>query len=458
MFHVRVAQLADGPQGTQRPRRPGLTLLFLASIIVSFLAASSAPTPLYALYSARWGFSPLATTVVFGAYALAVLAGLLTFGKLSDHVGRRPVLLTALVVQAVAMVQFATAGGLGTLLGARIVQGVATGALLAAAGAAMLDVDRRRGALANSSAPGAGTAAGALISALAVQYLPAPTHLIYLVLLGVFAVQAAGVLGMAETAPRRGGALRSLVPDLRLPRAVRAEVAIAAPVLFAVWALAGFYGSLGPALAAIVVHSSSVVYGGLGLFILAGVASASALVLNRATARSVLYLGIAALTAGIAVTLAAASTDCAAGFFAGTAISGVGFGSGFQGSIRLVVPAVGEQDRAGVLSVLYVVVYLGLGVPAVIGGVLATEVNGLMATAREYGTAVVVLAALALVGLLVHRPPKPPTARQRAAAPPPPGGRASRIASDAGTDCATAETDSPALRAAACSTRQDRRP
>jgi MFS family permease len=247
-------------------------LLFLASIIVSFLAASSAPTPLYALYSARWGFSPLATTVVFGAYALAVLAGLLTFGKLSDHVGRRPVLLTALAVQTVAMVQFATAGGLGTLLGARIVQGVATGALLAAAGAAMLDVDRRRGALANSSAPGAGTAAGALIAALAVQYLPAPTHLIYLVLLGVFAVQAAGVVGMAETAPRRPGALRSLVPDLRLPRAVRAEVAIAAPVLFAVWALAGFYGSLGPALAAIVVHASSVVYGGLGLFILAGVA------------------------------------------------------------------------------------------------------------------------------------------------------------------------------------------
>jgi hypothetical protein len=85
---------------------------------------------------------------------------------------------------------------------------------------------------------------------------------------------------MAETAPPRPGARRSLVPGIRLPRAVRAQVAIAAPVLFAVWALAGFYGSLGPALAATVLHSSSVVYGGLSLFILAGVASASALVLK----------------------------------------------------------------------------------------------------------------------------------------------------------------------------------
>jgi MFS family permease len=177
----RFACRSGSDRGRPGPRRDRLTLLLLASVIVSFRAASSAPTPLYALYAARWGFSPLATTVVFGVYALAVLAGLLTFGKLSDHVGRRPVLLAALFLQAVAMVQFATAGGLGTLLGARIVQGVATGSVLGAAGAALLDLDRRRDTLANSSAPGAGTALGALVSALAVQYLPAPTRFIYLV-------------------------------------------------------------------------------------------------------------------------------------------------------------------------------------------------------------------------------------------------------------------------------------
>jgi MFS family permease len=448
----------DMPRCSGRPRRDGLTLLLPASIIVSFLAASSAPTPLYALYARQWGFSPVATTVVFGAYALAVLAGLLTFGKLSDHIGRRPVLLTGLATQAVAMVQFATAGGLGTLLAARIVQGVATGAVLAAAGAAMLDLDRRRGALANSAAPGAGTALGALASALAVQYLPAATHLIYLVLLGALAAQAAGVLRMRETAQPRPGALRSLVPDIRLPRAVAGEVAIAAPVLFAVWALAGFYGSLGPALAAMLLHSSSVVYGGLSLFILAGVASASVLVLNRATARSLLYLGIAALIAGTAVTLVATSTDSAVLFFTGTAIAGVGFGSGFQGSIRLVVPLVGERDRAGVLSALYVVVYLGLGVPAVIGGVLVTEVNGLLATAREYGSAVAVLAALALAGLLLHSPPKPPAGRRRTAPPPPADGRAARSGSDAGPRRVTARTPMPAVQPPASPAGQHQQP
>src|SRR5271154_357075 len=104
----------------------------LASLIVALLASSAAPTPLYAIYQAKWHFTPITTTVVFGVYAMAVLAALLTLGKLSDHIGRRPVLLTALALQVVAMIVFATAGGVPELLIARIVQGISTGAAIGA--------------------------------------------------------------------------------------------------------------------------------------------------------------------------------------------------------------------------------------------------------------------------------------------------------------------------------------
>ena len=78
------------------------------------------------------------------------------------------------------------------------------------------------------------------------------------------------------------------MPDVRLPAALRGEIAIAVPVLFAVWALAGFYGSLGPALTGALLHSTSVVYGGLSLFILAGVAAGAVLGLppDRTPSRS----------------------------------------------------------------------------------------------------------------------------------------------------------------------------
>src|SRR5580704_15513168 len=87
---------ARGPwlRGRGRHRLSGRPAVFvLASLIVALLASSAAPTPLYAIYQARWHFTPITTTVVFGVYAMAVLAALLTLGKLSDHVGRRPVLL-----------------------------------------------------------------------------------------------------------------------------------------------------------------------------------------------------------------------------------------------------------------------------------------------------------------------------------------------------------------------------
>ena len=124
------------------------------------------------MYQAKWGFSPIAVTIVFGIYALAVLASLLVVGSLSDYVGRRPVLLVAVLLQAVAMTIFATARGVEALIVARVVQGIGTGGAAGAAGAGMLDFDRNRGTVANSVAPMLGTATGAMLSGILVQFLP----------------------------------------------------------------------------------------------------------------------------------------------------------------------------------------------------------------------------------------------------------------------------------------------
>src|SRR3981189_3484861 len=136
----------------------GASLYLLASITVSFLASSSAPTPLYPIYQGEWGFSAVAISFVFGIYAIAVLGALLVAGRLSDYIGRRPVLIVATAIQAATMLLFAFAVGLATLLAARGIQGLAHGPAIAAVGAGMLDMDRAPGAGAHSAAPAAGTA------------------------------------------------------------------------------------------------------------------------------------------------------------------------------------------------------------------------------------------------------------------------------------------------------------
>jgi len=390
-----------------RPRLSTSVAFYLqASILVSFLAGSSAPTPLYGVYQAQWGFSPITITVIFGIYAFAVLATLLTAGSLSDYVGRRPVLLAATGLQAAAMLVFATAGGGSALLIARILQGLATGAAAAAVGAGMLDIDRAKGTIANSVGPLTGTATGGIGSALMVQYLPAPTRLIYLVLFAIFVVQAVGVLWMPESVARKPGALASLRPKFGVPAAARQPFLLAVPVLVASWALVGFYGSLGPTLVRHLVGSTSVVLGGLSLFVLAGAGGAAVLVLRTVPQRTEMVLGIAALLVGVVLTLLAIDQASIAVFLAGTAVAGIGFGAGFQGAIRTVIPLAAAAERAGVLSVLYVVSYFAMGLPAVIAGLRVVHSHGdVLGTAREYGATVVVLAVLALLGAAVRRKP-----------------------------------------------------
>ena len=387
-----------------------VSFYLLASIVVSFLAASSAPTPLYQAYQAAWHFSPITTTIVFGVYAVVVLGTLLVVGSLSDHVGRRPVLIAAIALQVVSMIVFTTADSVAALMAARIVQGFATGSALGAVGAGMLDLDRAKGTLTNAVAPTLGTGSGALLSGLLVQYLPAPQRLVYLVLLGVFVLQAIGVYYTRETSARESGALASLRPRIGVPRAARGPLLKALPVLIAAWALAGFYASVGPAVVGVITGSHSPVIGGLSLFILATSAGITVWLLRNAQPRTVMLLGTISLLIGVGITLLAMSDKSSAVFWTGAVIAGAGFGAGFQGAIRMVVPLAAPHERSGLLSAVYVASYLALGLPAVIGGYLVVH-GGLLPAGREYGVAVMVLALTALIA--VARPER----RREAVAP-----------------------------------------
>jgi hypothetical protein len=180
---------APGPSplsGTraERVRRPRLArsaaFWLEAAVLVLFLAASAAPTPLYRVYQARWGFSAATLTAVFAVYVLFLLMTVLIFGSLSDHVGRRPVIITALAVDAAACILFLLAHGVGALFSARALQGVAVGLAASALGAALLDL-RPAGSLAplvTSNGGTVGLALGALGTSVLVQYGPVPTHLV----------------------------------------------------------------------------------------------------------------------------------------------------------------------------------------------------------------------------------------------------------------------------------------
>ena len=375
----------------------GAAVWLVVSIVVTFLAASSAPSPLYAVYREAWGFSAFTLTVVFASYAFALLSALLVFGALSDHIGRRSVILLALALELGSVLLFWQAESTGWLLAARVLQGVATGIATSALSATLLDLDPIRGALLNSVAPMFGMALGALGTSALVQFAPAPTRLVFDLLLLLFALQTLGALFLPDTVSRRAGAWPSLIPSVHLPAQARPTMWRIAPLNTAGWALGGFYLSLGPTLARLISGVPSPLIGGALISTLVMSGAVAIFVTRRHPPQAVLPGSALALGGGLALTLIGVQWSSSAALFAGTLVAGLGFGAGFNAAVRRLVPLALPHERAGLMSSFFVMSYLAFSVPA-IGAGLAVGWFGLHATTLGYGSLLIVMTLVAWLG------------------------------------------------------------
>ncbi len=375
----------------------------LAATQIAYFAASSVPTPLYLVYQQKWHFSAITLTLIFAAYAAALLVTLLTAGGLSDYLGRRRVLAGALLFEVGSMLAFVVADGVSWLLVARAVQGVATGAAAGALSAGITDLaPAGRPALAaavNTAAPSTGLTVGAVASGALVQYAPAPRVLVFVSLIVIFGALLLALLLVPETVSPRAGWLRSLQPRAGVPPAARSTFRAMAPVLIATWAVGGLVLSLGPSLAAGVFGVRNHLVGGLVVAAVAGFGAAGSVLGRSWAARPTMVHGALVLVMGVALVLAALGTEWTALFFAGLVVTGWGFGTAFVGSFGAVAAIATPQQRAELFASLYVVSYLAFGGSAVLAG-LAVPSFGLRRTATVYGVVVITLAlAAAAFGL-----------------------------------------------------------
>ncbi|MGW4686594.1 MFS transporter [Streptomyces sp. NPDC004244] len=388
------------------PSRHTASFALNASVLATLLAASSAPTPLYPHYQDAWQLSALTVTVVFSAYSLTLLLALLTTGSLSDHLGRRPVLATALALDAVSMVLLATADGAGALIGARVLQGAATGAATSAAGAALLDLADPlrpgRSALANSIAPVAGMAAGVLLSSLLVSFGPAPAVSVYVVPAVLFTAQAVAVALTEETARPHAGALRSLRPRLAVPPSARRALLVAGAAVVAVWALGGFYSSLGPALVHLVAPAAPRAVGGMVFFTLTAAATLAVWALRRTAPYAAVTGGSLAVVPAGALALGGLHGAGLPAVYGGAALAGIAFGAVSQGALRMTLAGLPEDDRAATVAAYYVLSYLSMSLPAIAAGA-ATQRYGLATATQSYAVAAALTAVAALGALTAAR-------------------------------------------------------
>jgi predicted MFS family arabinose efflux permease len=398
---------------TPRLSRPA-AFWSVAVLLVLMLAASGVPSPLYRVYQQEFGFSPGVLTTIFGIYAFALLVSLLVVGGLSDHVGRRPVVAVAFLLEAAAMVLFLAADGVGSLLAARVVQGLATGALTSTLGAALLDFQRSErplGPFINSASPGLGLSLGAVGAGLLVQFVPSPSAWVFGVLTAVFLLAAPGVLLLPESSPRVPGALASLRPRVEVPPAHRRPFLVALPCLVAAWALGGLYASLGPSLVAGVFGIDNHVVGSLLILALNGTGVFGSLAMRPVAPEKALLAGALTFAVGVAGTITAVLAVSVALLFTAAVVTGFGFGGSFLGAVAMITRGVAPGHRAGLLASTFVVGYLAFSLPAIAAGIAVGSL-GLAHTTEVYGAVVIGLALAAVTGLVRARRIEGRTAEQ----------------------------------------------
>ena len=398
----------------QLSRRAGY---FLAAAIVGLgLFASVTPSPIYHLYAQRWHFGSITLTLVYATYAFGVLAALLLVGRVSDEVGRRPVLLVALGALALSSILFRVAGSPAWLFVARAIQGVATGAAISTASATLLDLHPRRDpaavALANGAASATGIALGILIASSLVQLGDAPRVLPYVVLFTLFALAFVGVLLMREPI-HSTGSFRFTAERPFVPASARRPFVLASLAVLSSWSIGGLFFSLGPELGARLFETTNVVVAGAGIAALAGSAAVAQILFGRAPAWIGASAGSVALAVGTLTIVAATATNSSVAYLTGSIVAGIGFGIAFLGGLRTLVAAIPPQHRAAVLSAFYIVAYASLSVPAVLAGVVVTRVS-LDTTFEIFGSAAVIVALVVAVEAWRTRP-----APQREAVAPP---------------------------------------
>ncbi|KQU28516.1 MULTISPECIES: MFS transporter [unclassified Rhodococcus (in: high G+C Gram-positive bacteria)] len=367
--------------------------------LVAVFAASGAPIPLYERYRAAEGLSTGDLSLAAVAYFIAVLSALVTLGRLSDHLGRRVVSVTAVIVAAIGSLVLLDVSSLGVLVIGRVFHGIACGLASSALTSYVIDTAPRKprwlAAGAAAGAPVSGLTIGALGTGVLAHYGPAPLVSTYVVDTVSLALCAVMLLLAHETVERRPGAWASLRPRIRVPAAVRPLLPGAVAVFGATWALGGFYQAFSPTIAARHLGTSNTLVAAVVFASFMAPYAVGGPVTGRLAPLVAQRAGIlvfAGATLGIATSLLAGSI---AGVIAFGVVAGAAQGVSFTGSVRILLADTNISDRAGLMSAIYLFSYCGAALPSFVSGRVSSTI-ALPHIAFGYATIAVVAAVVTM--------------------------------------------------------------
>jgi MFS family permease len=386
------------PQTSTKTR---LAFGLLAYAFAAIMVGTTLPTPMYALYGQQMHFAVLTTTVIYATYAGGVLFALLAFGRWSDAIGRRPVLLAGVVFALASAAVFLVADSVSVLLVARVLSGLSAGLFTGTATAAVIEAApekwHARAAAVATVANMGGLGIGPLLAGLLVQYAPAPLHLSFIVHIVLVVLAGIAVVVVPETSQRTGSIG---VQRLSVPVEVRAVFVVASLAAFAGFAVTGLFAAVAPSFVSEVVGIDNHAVAGLIASSIFFASAAAQIAAGNLNPHRAVAIGCAILVVGMVILAVALELSSLVGLIAAGVVAGIGQGISFSRGLAAVAERTPADRRAEVSSTYFVVAYVAISLP-VVGVGVAGQRWGLQTAGVTFVVAVAILATICLVGILV---------------------------------------------------------
>jgi MFS family permease len=364
-------------------RRGGRGFWAVAAAFATIQFGGAIPIPLYGLWREQFPFGNGTLTAIFAIYVLGTLLALLLLAPLSDQVGRRPLLLTALALAAAGTGLFLIANNVAILMAARFVSGLAAGITTATATAALHELqpaERARFASLTATAMNTGgLGVGTLFAGIIGAYAPGPTKLVFWIYLAVVAASILGMTQAPETVRRRDRV--SWRPrGLSIPATRRGTFWLAGAAAFAVFSQLGLYSSLVPSFLAGSLHEHNLAAAGAVSAAIFIVATATQLSFHQVSPRRAIETGLVLLLAGLALIELGLWTGLLGVLLGGTLFGGLAVGFAFMGAAASANILASPDRRGQVLATFFCCAYAGLSCPALGVGIATDSVSVTSAT------------------------------------------------------------------------------
>ncbi|MNQ66753.1 multidrug resistance protein D [compost metagenome] len=380
-----------------------LGVMRAAWVITAIFILSNAATPLYGFWQDKLGFASGILTVIFGCYILGLLITLVIAGQLSDHYGRKAILLPGIGIAIVAALLFEAADSVLVLMLARFLTGVSVGIVVSAGMANVVEQTsshrRQFASLMASVAMVAGAGSGPLLAGLIAHYYADPIRLVFsaeilLLLLALVAVlrQPHRKLGT--------GVFRPKLPSI--PKQSIGIVLLGVTFFGPGITATSFVLSLGPKMLATLLHTNQPLLSGVMAFFMFLVAVLVQFAMKTFGVKRMFALsGISTIVGMISLWLAL-HLGSAAWLLVGALLAGAGQGLGQLGGLTLIAENVSANRRAEANAIFNIGGYIPAGIIPVATGYLI-EFFGLEVGVTALACFIAGSALLALGGLAKTR-------------------------------------------------------